>query len=158
MQAASGDVITAMETEEETVETPPASVTTPADDLTAALSALAGEDLPEVDLRGEAPAPVLTRTTIGVYTVLFTLPSLVVLSAWHAGADSPAYQALLRFGTQVQQNGGQLLDQIAPSSQESDPSPKPLLQRSPSRICTISGDRYCRTCHRRETWAISSAG
>ena len=114
MQAAGGDVITAIETDEETVETPPASVTTPADDLTAALSALAsGEDLPEADLHGEATVPPLTKTTIGVYTVLFTLPSLVVLSAWHAGADSPAYQALLRFGTQVEQNGGQLLNQIA---------------------------------------------
>lgn len=114
MQASAGEVITTTETEEVKEDTLPATVTTPADDLTAALSALAeGEHLIEVDLQAEDVAPVLTPATIGVYTALFALPSLTVLSAWHAGPDSPAYQALLRFGTQVQQNGGQLLDQVA---------------------------------------------
>ena len=115
MQAASGDVITTTESDvvdwEE--ETQP-NITSPADDLTAALSALAaGEELIEVDLEVQDSTPALTPLTVGVYTTLFALPSLTVLSAWHAGPDSPTYQALVRFGTQVQQNGGHLLDQIA---------------------------------------------
>ena len=114
--ASEGEVITTtgVEIADENETDAPATVTTPADDLTAALSALAdGEVLAEVDLDSTAPAPGLTRTTIGVYTMLFALPSLVVMSAWLVGPGSPAHQALLRFGTQVQQNGTQVLDQIA---------------------------------------------
>jgi len=126
MQASTGDVITTtddMTAEEETdEETTPEeieedlfeTITTPADDYSAAISALEdGEDLVEVDFGAENKAPALTPHTVGVYTMLFALPSMIVMSAWFAGPGSIAHEALMRFGTQVQQNGGQLLDQVA---------------------------------------------
>lgn len=116
MVALEGDIITTtdFEIDDENGTDVPATVTTPADDLTAALSALAqGEDLVEVRFDTPTSAPVLTRATIGVYTMLFALPSFVAMSAWLAGPGSPAHQTLLRFGHQVQQNGNHVLDQIA---------------------------------------------
>ena len=85
-----------------------------ADDLDQVLEALVSEQLEENDTEIVSdPIMTLTSATVGVYTLLFAVPSMVVMSAYFAGPDSPAFQAILRMGTMVQQHGNQILDSLA---------------------------------------------
>ena len=84
------------------------------DDLDQVLEALVSEQLEENDTEIVSdPIMTLTSATVGVYTLLFAVPSMVVMSAYFAGPDSPAFQAILRMGTMVQQHGNQILDSLA---------------------------------------------